>query len=173
MRENLADKIVGYAYDAKQAEAEAAVGAAGMALYESVYSKSSRDAMKKMPVGAFNRRNDFRVAFGALGYRRVETCAEVFVFYCDPRVDPTDPVIASVLASYDDAVEVRKAMQSARVDHRNQVLATLGRLRTVDQIREQWPEVSAFLAGMNLSLPVVRVAELNAALGLPPDTVAA
>lgn len=173
MRENLADKIVGYAYDAKQAEAEASVGAAGHALYEIVYPKTTREAMKKLPSGAFACCRWFGVAFGAMGYRRIETATEVPVFFSDPRLDPTDGIIAMAVSNYDAAIEAKKTLKAARTDHRKQVVSALSRLRTVDQIREQWPEVSAFLAGMNLSLPVVRVAELNAALGLPPDTVAA
>lgn len=145
----------------------------GLEVYEACLSKKLRDSLASVPDGWICTNSRVRFAFES---------NRVHEFYlngdslpCRQNSQMPLGIISGELATRADALIDR--IGETRQKHKEletKVRALVGSVGTIRQLYNVWPEGQEFYAGMDnepVALPCLNISEINAALGLPRETV--
>ncbi len=151
----------------------------GRKIYDACYSKQQRGILEHAPDSFFKHRRDgirlkvdegglFETTFGKpmpVPYAHESSYTVLAVVPTSVR-DLAGEIDGAREAVDDAKSELRTAKRSAENDLR----AALKNFSTVKRVRDEWPELAAFLPKAEpASVPAVRIDELNKTLGLPPE----
>ena len=165
MRDVISKNVLAHAYTSKLEAANAAIHAAGDAVYSSVITADMRQHMDVLPKAAFCWASEICVNAGHLGTRRCLLSKPQPCFFGRCVVDDAS---RHLVDAYDAAVAAHKALTLERDKERASLRAVLASFTTVARLEAEWPEVRSMLpAGPVVSVPALSIAALNTKLGLP------
>lgn len=171
-RDNIVRAAGKGAFAARRLAHEAAGEALAFEAYAFIVTPAEQKAIAKLPARWWKR--DKCLRFNVEGQRITLNVPEPGVLvppssggYCETLGAITEGDLCSRIQAHAQAGEALKAEQK---DAEAKVKALVYSVTTTAKLREVWPEGEAFYDGIESrspsSLPMVRVAEVNAALGI-------
>lgn len=174
LKNTLARKLAGHAFDEKIKAAESAMCAAGYDLYVHVFGAENVTMMEKLPDGFFEKgwcfyinvrgyRRTVRMAKSRnIPYRAAGSCRDI------PVVDFDDEPLKKYFAAFDAHENLERAKNAAA----QKAEAAMANINTFGQLWKLWPESQSVIGHFEKKperalLPAVVITDLNKELGLP------
>ncbi len=178
-REAIRNAVVAHKFDplfAALADEEKAIGAL---VYERLYDKPTRTAMKRLPAGAFPTKCG--VSVNCAGQRHhVDLPASAPIlykhYYGETLALPAGDTLCERIK---ERAAREETIKSDRAHAKKVTDATLAQFRTFDDLAVAWPEADTFIKARwqtrpdyTANVPAVVLKDLSAALDLPPEEIA-
>ncbi len=176
VREQILNALLAHAFDAREKALEAEKFALGDAVYNDIYPEPLRKQMAALPDGFLLTDSDVKVQFDGQRFTHVYFGERRLIAksheYSAARVyDAKHPLTAR----YDAWKKAKDDLDTEKSKAKSSAEAVLGSVTTVKKLIDVWPEVEPFAAPFNKESPcravAVPIQKLNAALGLPTETV--
>lgn len=142
-------------------------------VYEDIYDAKQRRLMASLPEGWLPMEDSMHVAFGGLREMLKMTKKRTFPYLSvrssTIKIYAADHPLSSKHMSLTNE---RKDLLADRTKCKIQAEAILSSVSTVAMLLDVWPEIKSFIPGQTpkLQVPALRIAELNTALNLPPES---
>lgn len=172
----IANAITAHKFIPLEKEAEAKRFELAEKVYDHIYSKADKEWMASAPKGALELRNYLNIRVAGQ-WHQVEFKTGKPIFHKHADYDRYYSFSAGDELGEAVAAAAKRTLREECKDAYNKVVAALSAFRNFEDVLAGWPEVETFVkaqmqakAVMVPGLPAIKLADLNAALGLPPET---
>lgn len=177
MRDTICGAIIAHKFNKPQDDMMKQFSKFGDEVYCDIYDTKKRRLMASLPQGWLPTNNGFYVSFG--GLRDLLRMTQKRTFPYESQI-AHGKVIKTYAADHAFSVkhmEIRntlKDIEQERAKYRSQAESILYSVQSVSRLLDVWPEIKAFIPApeVKAQVPALRIADLNAALNLPPERVA-
>lgn len=178
IREQVLNAVLKHAFEAREKALEAEKFALGDAVYNDIYPEPLRKQMAALPDGFLPTDGDVKVQFEGQRFTRVyfgerRRIAKSHEYNAARVYDAKHPLTAR----YDAWKKAQDDLDAEKSKAKSSAEAVLNSVTTVKKLIEVWPEVEQFARPFAVESPSRAIAlpirELNARLGLPPQTASA
>lgn len=178
IREQVLNAVLKHAFEAREKALEAEKFALGDAVYNDIYPEPLRKQMAALPDGFLPTDGDVKVQFEGQRFTHVyfgerRRIAKSHEYNAARVYDAKHPLTAR----YDAWKKAQDDLDAEKSKAKSSAEAVLNSVTTVKKLIEVWPEVEQFArpfavesSSRAIALPI---RELNARLGLPPQTASA
>lgn len=177
-RQAIASAITAHKFDPLEKEAKDKRFELAEKVYDRVYSKADKEWMAAAPKGGLVMSSTFSIRVAGQ-WHQVEFKEAKPIFAAHSGYGRDDYYHFSAGDELGEAVvaAASRTLREERNDAYNRVVAALSAFRNFEDVLTGWPEAESFVkaqmqtkAVMVPGLPAIKIADLNAALGLPPET---
>lgn len=178
IREQVLNAVLKHAFEAREKALEAEKFALGDAVYNDIYPEPLRKQMAALPDGFLPTDSDVKVQFEGQRFTHVyfgerRRIAKSHEYNAARVYDAKHPLTAR----YDAWKKAQDDLDAEKSKAKSSAKAVLNSVPTVKKLIEVWPEVEQFARPFAVESPSRAIAlptrELNARLGLPPQTASA
>jgi hypothetical protein len=173
MRNLIASSVVAYRFDKPREDLSTRWIEFSNEVYNDIYDAKQRRLMASLPDGWLPMEDSFPISFG--GFRDILSMNTKRAFpYSSARGTPVKIYAAEhpLSSKHMSLANARKDLQANRIKCKAQADGILNSVNTVARLLDVWPEIKSFIPGQTpkVLVPALRIAELNAALKLPPES---
>lgn len=178
IREQVLNAVLKHAFEAREKALEAEKFALGDAVYNDIYPEPLRKQMAALPDGFLPTDGGVKVQFDGQRFTHVyfgerRRIAKSHEYNAARVYDAKHPLTAR----YDAWKKAQDDLDAEKSKAKSSAEAVLNSVTTVKKLIEVWPEVEQFARPFAVESPSRAIAlpirELNARLGLPPQTASA
>lgn len=170
----ISNKILDHRFSQGDKDLKAKEHALALDLYNLIYPENVRKAMAALPANFLPTSNNVRARVDGFNYDLKLTVYLTgnhdCVYGSGHRFENGSKLGAKLEARVKALYEERQAYKSEKDAAKRDVDNTLAAFSTYKQLLDNWPEIEPFVdvpEGVNRTMPVALVADLNAKLGLP------